>query len=241
MVLTDFRKEDLLSIDPNDFTEVALSPDEIWHIFTTLGAVWVYEGEPDAKKPHAAFTSGKCCNGYISCRKVLCYPNLCELLAVQHVKALRRLGWIEKVDWVIGSVDSVVTWSYEVARTLHARHGFCEKDPADPEQRRMIWKEEIPIGAEVLYTEDLVIAKETSEVAKSAVRKSNPHRPINFYPFISALVHRPASTGPLATNGVVPLIFRVFQTWERLDCPYCHVCSARLHPERDWARLLGRV
>ena len=232
-----WTREEVLSLNPSDIGR-GLTDGEIRNIFEVLGAGWIYQGEPDPSKPHAVLASEKCSNGYFNCRKVLCHPNLCGILAVQLVSLLKQLG-IGRVDWVVGSAYSAITWSYEVAKALGACHGFVEKDPTDPKQKRMLWKEEIPEGSCVLQAEELITTLGTTEEVRRAITETN--RSISFLPVVGALVHRPAAAKELNAGKVVALLNTVIQTWEPQDCPYCKVGSPRVKPKANWARLVGRT
>lgn len=228
---------EVLALSPYFCRDQQLTPADIRRIFEVLNAGWTYQGDPSPDRPHAVLTSGKCSNGYFNCRRVLCHPNLCEILAVQAVKKMKALGKPDGVDWVIGSPYSAITWSYELARALRASHAFVEKDPADP--KKMVWKEEIPEGAIVLQGEELITTLGTTIEVASAITGRNTH-PVKFLPFVVALVHRPAAERELNPDRVVSLLGTVVEAWDTPDeCPYCQVGSPRVQPKTEWARLVG--
>jgi len=238
-MIVNMDKKRLLDLDPWHFNEIMLTPEDLWYIFTTFDAAWIYEGEPDAKKPHAVY-NGKCSSGYINCRKVLCHPNLCQLLAIQFVGMLKRMNWISRVDWVVGSAYGSITWSYEVARALNAQHAFVEKDPADSSQKKTVWRESIPSGSKILIAEEIVATPGAIDETSWSIRQSNPHVP-DIYPFVSTLVHQQATEELFRGGKVVSLIQKLIKSWDPVSCPYCNVGSQRIRPERNWDKLVGSL
>lgn len=224
-------------LKPRDFEERNLSQEEILHLFNLCDAVWFHDGDPH--KPHAELVSGECSNGYFNCSLVLCYPNLNEILARQLARKLNAQG-IKKVLWVIGSPYAAITFSYEVAKSLGARHVFVEKDPKDPTGKRMVWRRmTIPAGDEVLQAEELITTAYTTNEVKRAVEEGNSG-PVNFLPTVGALVHRPPKL-PADHGGrrVVALIEKEIWAVE----PPCHLCRAgspRYRPKSHWKELTGK-
>ena len=176
------------AIKPVDYWNVTIDEKEILGWFDLCDAAWMHDG--DSKKPHAELTSGKCSNGFFDCLRVLCYPNLNQILAEQLVRELILSG-VEKVDWVIGSPYAAITFSYEVAKLLKAIHAFVEKDPTDPKGKKMVWRRmAIPEDSTVLQIEELITTSGTFKEVRRAVEEGNSE-PVNFLPIVGALVHRP--------------------------------------------------
>jgi orotate phosphoribosyltransferase len=170
---------------------------------------------------------------------VLCQPQLAEILA----KELKDKIWsrIGTVDWVVGSPYAAITFSYELARQLGARHGFPEKDPKNPGQ--LVWNPgrlTIPSGAFVLQCEELITTLGTTEKVRDAVVLGNPN-PVQFFSLVAAGVYRPASFEG-ASREVVALIEREVKSWQPSECPLCRQGSEPLRPRegQNWAKLTGR-
>ncbi|MDO8686921.1 MAG: hypothetical protein Q7K11_01800 [Candidatus Berkelbacteria bacterium] len=225
---------------PKDYTLQHLSPEAILRWFYSHNAAWVHDGDP--KKPHAELTSGRCSNGFFDCMRLLCHPNLNEILAQQLVYRLHRhdLG-TQKVDWVIGSPYAAITFSYEVAKALSAMHGFVEKDPTDPSGKRMFWQRmQIPAGSNVLQIEELITTSGTFREVRRAVIEGNGE-PVNFLPLVGALVHRPSKLpADYGLIKVVALIEKEVWAVEPEDCLLCAGGSARYRPKSHWAELTGK-
>ena len=131
----------LMALGPRQFVDEWLFIDEkrILSWFALADAYWGYEGEPLSTKPHAELTSGLCSNGYFDCPRLLSYPNVAEILGRTLALTLKASG-VPRVDWVVSSAYSAITFGHEVAKALGARFANVEKDPADPTQRRMLWR-----------------------------------------------------------------------------------------------------
>jgi len=215
-----------------------LPQEEILHWFDLCNAVWLHDGDP--KKPHAELTSGKCSNGFFDCWRVLCYPNLNEILAHQLARVLRESG-VGDVDWVVGSSYAAITFSYEVARALGAIHGFVEKDPTDPKGKRMIWRRvTIPAGAKVLQIEELVTTSGTVMEVHRAIEEGNGEK-VNFLPIIGILVHRPPKLPvDYGDRRIVTLVERVIWAVDQEDCHLCKDGSSRYRPKTHWKELTGK-
>lgn len=236
------KLKELIKLNPRDFDDKILTEEEILHWFDLCDAFWLHDG--DAKKPHAELTSGMCSNGYFNCPEVLKHPNLNEILARQLVRLLRENGAGE-VDWVIGSPYADITFSYEVAKALGAIHGFTEKDPIEPEKKRMLWERmTIPAKANVLQVEELTTTSGTFKEVRRAVIEGNPES-VNFLPIIGILVHRPPKL-PVDYKidetkiKVVSLIEKEVWAVDPSDCPPCKAGSKRLRPKTHWKELTGK-
>jgi len=238
--MSGLKKETILNYHPLDFENVSLTQEEILTWFDLLDAFWIHDGDP--KKPHAQLTSGKCSNGFFDCSRVLCYPNLCEILARQLARKLLKTGKIENVDWVIGSSYSAITFSYEVAKALGAIHCFTEKDPDDPKGKKMVWRRmKIPRGKNVLQIEELITTSGTFREVRRAVEEGNPEQ-VNFLPIVGTLVHRPPK---LPTDygeiSVVALVEKEIWAVDQSECPLCKAGSPRLRPKTHWRQLTGKT
>lgn len=232
------ERRDLLTINPRDYDDRVLTPEEVLPWFDLCDAVWLHDGDP--KKPHAELTSGLCSNGFFDCWRVLCYPNLSEILARQLARVLREKN-VKYVDWVVGSPYAAITFSYEVARALGAVHGFAEKDPADPKGKRMVWQRvRIPAGFAVLQVEELITTSGTMTEVRRAIEEGNKEK-VSFLPIVGALVHRPPSLPvDYGDRDVVALIERAIWAVDPKDCPLCKAGSVRYRPKTHWLELTGK-
>lgn len=234
------REKDPKDLEVFKYRNKELGQTWFLEIFDLCEAGWTHNG--DHKKPHAEFTPGMCSNGYFDCRKVLKYTNLCDILAHQLVKKLRREAGITKnnIDWVVGSPYSAITFSYEVAKLLEAVHGFPEKDPNNP--KKFIWRDFIiPEGAKVLQIEELITTSNTFYEVRRAINQANPY-PVDFLPIVGSLVHGPPRL-PVnySETIVISLIEKKIWAVEPSECPLCKAGSKRLKPKSNWAELTGKA
>lgn len=170
---------------------------------------------------------------------MLAVPEVVEVLANELVLRLgeRNIG---NVGWVIGSAYAAITFSYEVARQLGARHGFTEKDPANP--KKMVWNRlTIPAGVPVLQCEELITTFGTVNEVRRAVQEGNKE-PVDFLPEIATAFFRPEKIPDI--SNIVSLITKEVKVWKPADCPLCAQGSPRLRPratQENWARLTGKT
>jgi len=234
------EKIDLWRLNPRNYDDKILSPEEILDWFANEDAYWVYEGEPSPEKSHAELASGLCSNGFFDCLQVLRYPNVAEILARQ---LMQRLFTAEHMiplygdGWVVSSSYAAITFGHEVAKVMKAIFMMAEKDPADP--KKMVWRRmTIPNTARVLQVEELITTSGTFQEVRRAVKEGNAVKPINFISTIGALVHRPPKL-PVDYNGrrVVALIEKEIQVFEPEKCPYCAVGSPKYKPKMNWEKL----
>jgi len=90
-----------------------MTKEEMVAIFNYFGAFWKYEGEPCSERPHALLKNSKHSNEFISCKKVLKYPRMCELFANE---VLKGQWWKDNIDVVVSPAYSAI--GYEVAKEI---------------------------------------------------------------------------------------------------------------------------
>ena len=234
---------DIKKIDPRDYKDIRMygtriGEKEILEWFEKCNGAWIHDGNP--KNPHAKLSSGKCSNAFFECQVVLEHPNLNEILACQLWKKLVKSG-IKKVDWVIGSPYAAITFSYEIAKTFGATHGFAEKDPSDPSGKKMVWRRRtIPEGAVVLQIEELVTTSNTFREVERAIREGNKY-PVDIISTVGVLVHRPPKLPTdYGDRKVVALVEKEVWAVDSSECSLCKAGSERVRPKANWEKLTGK-
>ena len=212
--------------------------EEVLEWFKMLNAGWVHGG--DFTKPHVILHSGKHSNGFFLCKKLLGWGNLREVVAACMVNELKKAG-LGKIDGVFGSPYSSILLAGDIGRLLGVKTYVPEKDPKDPEGKRMYFKPDDPIpgGSVILQIEELVTMFGSGETTKQAIIASNPE-PITFAPFVSTFVFRPPVIDRNIPDGriLVPFIEKQVDAWEPGDCPLCKQGSVALAPKgENWAKL----
>ena len=228
----------LLKINPRIYQNFNMTDDEIIEWFGMAEAYWLYQGEASSEKPHAELSSGLCSNGYFDCPRLLRYSNVCEILGSQLGRLLRLQG-IGKVDWVISSAYSAITFGHEVAKESGAIFANVEKDQTDyPQQKRMLWRRMIiPAGSIILQAEELVTTLNTVNEVRRAVIEGNA-APVEFLPIVGALVHRPPKLpADYGEIKVIGLVEREVQAVKPEECSYCKIGSPRFRPKTNWKEL----
>jgi len=218
-----------------------MTEEEILALYEKENAVWFFDYNGGPKAPHAELTSGLCSDGYVNSAPVLAEPEVVRVLAGELVERLRRRN-AANAEWVIGSAYAAITFSYELARQLGARHGFVEKDPANP--KKMLWSRlSIPGWANVLQCEELITTLGTTMEVRRAVEEGNPERVVRWLPDVATAIYRPTVLqGGLI--DVISLVAREVKTWKPEECPLCAAGSPRLRPrasQENWARLTGKA
>lgn len=232
----------LLGMDPRQYEHEGpfLDQDRILSWFDLANAYWSYEGDPSPDRPHAELTSGLCSNGYFDCPQLLSYTNVAEILGRQLALALEANG-VERVDWVISSAYSAITFGHEVAKGLGTRFMNVEKDPADPAQKRMLWRRIVlPAGTRVLQAEELITTLGTTQEVRRAVLEGNAES-VEFLPVIGALVLRPPDLQAIyREHKIVALVKKEIWAKKREECPLHAVGSQAFKPKTHWAQLTAK-
>lgn len=235
------EKIDLRKIDPRFYDGSVLNPEDILRWFDAADACWAYEGEPSPDKPHVELTSGLCSDGFFDCLRVLCYPNIAEILGRQAVMRWRGVMFSERVDWVVSSSYAAITFGYEVAKALPgAKFMMVEKDEANP--KGMVWRRmNIPAGQSVLQAEELITTSGTFQEVMRAVKEGNSDKPVLFFLPVLALIHRPPKL-PVDYGGrkVVALVEKEVHNFKPEECPYCKVGSPKYRAKTHWEELTGK-
>ena len=216
-----------------------MTEQEILLYYEQQDAIWFFNYKGDPKAPHAELTSGLCSDGYVNSAPVLAIPEVVETLATELVERLESRNIdTSHVGWVIGSAYAAITFSYEVAYQLGARHGFVEKDSAN--SKKMVWNRlAIPAGSLVLQCEELITTLDTTTEVRRAVEAGNPN-PVSWLFDVATAIYRPAKLQG-GRSHVISLVAREVKTWEPDNCPLCARGSERLRPKQNWARLTGKV
>ncbi|HSQ33775.1 MAG TPA: orotate phosphoribosyltransferase, partial [Peptostreptococcaceae bacterium] len=98
---------------------------------------------------HFLLSSGKQSNRYVQCAKLLRFPKYAETVLSTVVEQIKDLD----IDIVVGPAMGGVIVSYEIGRQLNKESIFTERKDNTMQLRRGF---EIPNGAKVLITEDVV-------------------------------------------------------------------------------------
>lgn len=203
-----------------------LYSDTILEIYRKRDAVWFFDYDGDPQAPHVELTGGDCSDGYVNSVLVTSRPSILTYIVSE------LLPFVPHVDWVVGSPYAAITFSYELARQLGARHGHGEKDPRDP--KRLRWQRfAIPEGATVLQAEELITTFGTTLGVRRAIEEENP-APVQFLPSVATIIYRPPNFRIPPPLEVCALVKREVKTWQHGTCPLCNKGSTALRPKEHW-------
>ncbi|MCX6760658.1 MAG: phosphoribosyltransferase family protein [Candidatus Nealsonbacteria bacterium] len=232
-----------LNPDLYNFGNMLILPGTIISWFKKENAYWHYQGDPSPEKPHAELSSGLCSNGFFDCQRILCYPNVAEILAFQlacEIKFFMNEEKIKKIDYVVAPAYAAIPFGHEVAKALGAKFVFTEKDPSDPKGKKMLWQRmAIPTGANVLQVDELITTASTIKEVRRAVQEGNPDL-VTFVPFVGTIVFRPENLKAKQEYEIISLIKKEVQNFEPGQCPYCKAGSLRVRPKKNWDKLTGK-
>ncbi|MCX6720617.1 MAG: hypothetical protein NTW11_02330 [Candidatus Staskawiczbacteria bacterium] len=217
------------------------TPEEVLTWFNLLQAGWVHNGDP--KKPHAVLHSGLHSTGFFLCKRVLAYGNLREILAECIVNKLYTAGgesFMKSIGGVFGSPYSSILLAGDIARLMEVKVYVPEKDPADPDGKKMRFKPDdpIPAGTILLQIEELVTKFDSGDATKQAIIDGNSN-PVEFAKFVGVLVYRPPEIAPELPDGrtIIPFIQKRVDAWDPKYCPLCSKGSKVVSPKTNWAEL----
>jgi len=227
--------EDLRYLNVHDFRARRLTQPEFEHMAKLCSAFWKHDGKPE--HPHAELSGGECSDGFINVLSVLCYTNLCRIMALTLYQMLtdefQRYGkhWPE-IDWVVGSDHAGAALAHDVASLLNAKFDFTEKGP----KHTQVWKRfQIGTAETVLQVEELVTTTQTLQDVRFGLRAAHP-QPVTFYPVALTLVNR-SNVQAIEDTPIVSFANYDIKKWKPEDCPLCKAGSKRLRPKQHWAEL----
>lgn len=237
------EKLNLLDVRPYHYNTGMFNPASA--ILTWLrneDAFWEYDGKPSPDKPHAELSGGACSNGFIDMPRILRYPYVAEILGRELGRKLKFEHHVE-VDVVVSSPYSAITFGHEVAKELGAVFRHTIKDPADPKQKRMLWRgEQLPAGSQVLRVEELITTASTLVCVTEGIEEAHQGIRLQMLPVVGMAVHRPDSLD-VVYNDFVALLKKAIQNFPMGEkCPYCEAGSKKLRPRQspqNWAALTG--
>lgn len=224
-----------------------LTIEEIEHIFKACNAFWNHPGEKDIKAPHARLTTGKHSDIYVNCPLVLCYSNLCQIMAMQIYWKIREINKTFRPDWVTGSDSSALGLAKDVANIFGAKFHPMQKVKLPGEKERQVWEKMVIRPDEVvLHIEELTTTRTTAMRVRKGIRDAHDY-PINFAPFLPILVFRPDGEDiPSGIDGskILPILF--YKTFvvdpKKEECSLCAQGSDAIKPKGpEWERLVASM
>lgn len=219
--------------------------------YEKVGALWIYQGEPDASKPHALLTSGQHSAGYFNSAIVTADASTLDRAAfdlVDQFATSTDSDW-EDVDCVVGPAMGAITLAHSIALKLtYARpsHRACmmayaEKKGDGANRVFSFNKSKPPKNARILLCEDVATTVKSILGTKKACEEAG----CKVVPFVLCLVNR-SGKSQIEGMHIISLIedpMPTFDVPEGAECPYCKVGSEALKPKEgnNWNLLMGGV
>lgn len=223
------------------------SQDDVKKILEENKVLWLYEGPPSCKKPHAKLTSGQCSNGFCNIGQPLkensdIRENLSHsLIALFYETCGDKMP--EHFDRVVGADTSSTVLVKEIAEYTNADPIIMHKT----EDKRQIWdpiNKPLKDGDVILQVEDLITTAFSALRVRAGIRLYNPDVNFKFIPYLPTIVDR---TDPdkaitaVENSKIISLLRLKIKNYELKDCPYCAVGSVPLEPKKgnNWQLLTG--
>lgn len=238
--IVEMNREELLALEIKDIGRL-LTPDEVVHMATTLGAFWSYDYEA-AKAGrvgmHALLKSGLHSDGFFVSRIFLEPWNIRYIMANQIVLRLRR-AILREPDYVVGIPDGATKLGEEVTWMLGAKPARMEKV-----EGRIYLTTTLEPGASLLLIEDFCTRGTGFIEAVKAVRENHPT--VKVLPYDPVIINRGGLqelvVEEVGTFSVLPVVERRIQDWEADKCPLCAQGSTVIKPkatDENWRTLLA--
>lgn len=137
-----------------------MTPDEVLSHFRETDAL--LEG-------HFLLSSGLHSDKYLQCAKVLMHPKRAAILCNALADKVRQKLGMNAVDFVVAPAMGGVVVGYEMARQLGVPGMFTERVDGEFSFRRGF---ELPIGAKVIMSEDIVTTGKSSRECIDVITKA---------------------------------------------------------------------
>lgn len=231
-------KENLLALSPLDVSR-SLTPEEVVHIATVLGAFWTYDynaAEEGRVGMHALLKSGRHSDGFFVSRILLEPENI--RLIISHQIAIRLLeAHIPRPDYVAGVPDGATKLGEDIALMLATQKAIMKKVKG-----HISLKTPIPSGKIVLLVEDFCTRGTGFKEAVLEVKRNQPKTYI--IRFDPVIINR-GGLKNFSVNGeifsVLPVVERRIADWDATECPLCAKGSRAIKPkitDENWQMLI---
>ncbi len=238
--ITTMNQDEILGIRPNSIKRM-LSPEEILHIFKTLGAFWSYDREA-AKNGfvgmHAELKSGRCSDGFLNFKEILKYENIRQIFSHQIIlNILRLLHSDNKPDYIAGIPDGATRMGEDICEALSVKNLKMAKA-----NDRILPTADIKPGSIILLVEDFCTRGTAFINAVEGIKWAQPDAVI--LPFYPVIINRGGMGNifieELGKFDIVPLVNHRINDWDPGECPLCKLGSERIKPkvnEENWVKI----
>ncbi len=225
-----------------------LKPNEVAHVLTKMGALWMDYFGPVKERPHACLTSGKHSDGFVNLGDMLKkFPAIRWGLA-------QNLAWMAQVCvhpnlegvWVTGADTSSTALAGDVAKILEGKQMIMIKTTmAGGEKMQGV---DLASGADydgvspILHIEELITTSSSALQVREGIRNSFPKA--TFLKTVLVIVDRSDPDHPvelIEDSTIAPLLRIGMRNYEPGECPYCRAGSEAIAPKEgdNWRRLMS--
>ncbi len=238
--ITTMNRGEILEIRPNSIRRM-LSPEEILHIFKTMGAFWAYDyaaAKDGLVGMHAELKSGRCSDGFLNFKEILKHQNVRQIFSHQVIlKILPLLCGNNKPDYIAGIPDGATKMGEDICQALRIANLQMAKV-----NDKIVPIADIKPGSKILLVEDFCTRGTAFINAVEGIKLVQPDAVI--LPFYPVIINRGGMESVIIEEldkfEIVPLVHHRINDWEPEKCPLCKIKSVRIKPkatEENWVKI----
>jgi len=235
--LLDLNKKEILGLWPEAINR-RLSPEEIVHIFREMDGFWEYDYTVAFNKPgyHALLKSGNHSDGFLNSKVVICYYNLCRILAQE-----LYFTWLAQSLPFPTKVAGIPNGANDLGNHLSFLMGV---EPAKLVKKdgkiKINGNGNLEENDKLLLVEDIFT---TGTGFKETVKELNEHFPeINIMPFLITIINRGRQTEIKTEKENFEIIAPVTKNLKNCAEEKCQLCqngSVPIQPKKNWELLIN--
>lgn len=239
--ILNLDRASLLALDPI-VVDQRLTPEEVIHMATMLGAFWSYRYDRASTKPglHALLKSGLHSDGFFVSRILLEPSNIRCIIAEQMVMCLVVTD-VDRPTHVAGIPDGATLLGETVADILGKPHLKLEKI-----EGRIVQAEPVPANSEVLLIEDFCTRGTGFAEAVLSILNSPLRHPTATVARVNPVIINRGGLQAVSVEGegsfpVLSVVNRRIQDWTAAECPLCQAGSKPIKPkatDENWQAII---
>lgn len=156
--LTELTKEEILALDPADFSEQEILSGVIIAWAKTLGCYWKFKGTSENPDVHAILKAKTHSNEFFYIREMLEYENIRKIIAWKLAGFIQERG---KNVFIAGIPKGASKLAKDIAEIAGLKYAEMQKD----ENERIRFVTELPPDSVIIFVEDV-------STRRTAVRES---------------------------------------------------------------------
>lgn len=233
--LLGMSREELLLLNPLDFSDQPLSAEEVIYIAEALDAFWRYNyAAAEQGKPgkHALLKSGLHSDGFLVSKIFLKPDNIRLMMAYQLKLRLEHLN-VLKPDWLVGIPDGATALAEDLGRIMGVKVADLQKV-----EGRITVMTLFKPGEGLLIIEDFCTRGTGFRETVVMITSKQPGAEI--LPYEMVIVNRGGlkkiEVERVGTFVIVPVADYRIKEWDPAgECPLCQLGSVAIKPKVDEA------